>query len=396
MINPVFFLYLYIFFLLNYCIANKNISSNYIAFLLSFSFLITNLTLWFHDYFFSRPISIISLNLNFDKRLEDVFGEIYSSLNPNNKIKNLFSFVKTSIYKNNNDCIFNLCEILPDKIHILRTLFFTLGYEVSFKKYSDSDVNNSYYYMLAWDKKKYDITFCEQVFFGEDIHKSMPVYHVKQKLGNKKIYLAQIHCDFSNENKNEMCNQINEYANTHSIECSFVVAGDWNCFDLDIKESQYFNDMFNQLQNYSYCSTFDLIDNGVTHTFTAYDYDLSRFLSKEEKQKINKKLEIYKKMKNKDNKDNNKEQMIILKQEIIDDLKTFISSENKSYIDYYQDKKAIGVKNLFLHKAPQHISESLITDMVIGWNVKKAKTSLYLDNFNEYISDHKPLITFIF
>ncbi len=378
-----------------------------LGFCLAFGALITTSFFWVHEYFFSQSIKLVTFNINDDRRLEGPIGDIFPELKRNLRAKKFKKFIDDTVYNHGRNCIFNFVEILPtNMLPYFETMFYAIGYKTSVKKYcSDS---KSFSFLLAWNPAEYDVTFSEQVYFtksgnplsdeqrqtlskdeikkecmGAEFEKSMPVYYIKQKSGSRKFFLGQFHCGLTNEHKKQVSARLNEYATSISTEIPFVVAGDWNCFDSESKTSQYYKGMFDEISDFSYMSTFDLINKGVTSTFKSFDYDMLRFMTPEQKSKFNTKLSKY------ESKPSDE-----LKAEIREFLSKIISDANEKYQSELSQHREIGISDMFSHPLPQHVSESLIMDMVVGWNLPKAHTEKM--EIPDNLSDHSPLMTTIF
>lgn len=375
--------------------------------------LITTLIFWFLEYFCGKSIKIVTLNINDDRRFEGPISDIYPEMNQTQRAKYYKKFIEQTIYNHGRECIFNFSGILPNGIEShLVTTFHMIGYKICIKQYCSDD--QSFCYLLAWDPKEYFVKFCEQVYFtksenfiskeqrnnmskkelseeclGVEFEKSMPVYYISLKYTRRQIFFGQFNCGIPNEHKKLVCQKLNKYAPNLYSEIPFVVAGNWNCFDSNSKTPKYYKEMFDELKNYSYISTKDLVEQGETFTLKSYHFDMFRYMTPAQKSEFNNKLESYYTCTDKK----------ALKTEIRDYLKNIISDANKKYKSEIPSQ--IGVDGLFMHKAPNHISESLIMDMIIGWNLKKATTEklpVLLTGCEELgeLSDHSPLLTIMF
>lgn len=379
-----------------------------LKFSVTFGALISVFVLWAHEYFTSRSIKIITYNINDDRRIDGPIGDIFPELKKKSRAILFKHFIKNEISRQGRNCIFNFVEILPTSmLPQFQNIFHLNGYTTSFKSYcSDS---KSYCFLLAWDPTEYETKFVEQIYFTEsrnqctdeqrislskedlkkecmglEFERSMPIYYIKQKFGTRQIFLGQFHCGSQNEHKKKVCNRLNEYVLGNPIKIPFVVAGDWNCFDSDKKTSEYNKEMFDEITDFSYISTFDLINQGITYTFRSYDYDMLRYMTPEQKLDFNNKLKEYE--------SNPSENLKFSIREFLQEL-----IEKKNDATKYDYSKTIGVENLFSHKPPAHISKSLITDMVVGWNLTKITTFAPCPK-TEYcrdFSDHLPLLTII-
>jgi hypothetical protein len=396
---------LYIYFCVVYLLTNFDMEFEICIVL---GGLITLLIFAFYEYLFSQPIKIITLNINDDRRFEGTIPEIFPKLKKLSRAKKYRNFIANTIQEHGRSCIFNFCEILPSgMLQYLKSIFYVMGYEVSARKYCLD--NKSFYYLLAWDPQEYNIRFVDQEYFtlsgnalssekrlsmakdeilkeclGLEFERSMPVYYIKKNFGKKQIFLGQIHCGFPNENKKQICKKISDSAKNISNQIPFVVAGDWNCFDSDSNSYKYYDEMFSEIKNFSYISTPDLVKQGETHTFKSYEYDMFRHMTSSQKSQFKKKLQAYESADVSD-KD-------IIQNEIKQFLNDIVLDLNKKQISKLP--KMIRVQNLFAHYTPEHILESLIIDMIVGWNLETADTEI-LEKNND-LSDHFPLLTYIF
>jgi hypothetical protein len=369
-----------------------------------------------HQYFCSKPIQVITLNINDDWKLQ-LFGKIYPEFTSNNKIKNFKNFIQSVIKYHGDNCIFNLNEISPNNmLRDIEITFKMIGYKTSVKKYNED--KDSHCYLLAWNPEEYNINFCDQVWFtksgnpipnearntsniddiikegmGLAYERSMPVYYIKQLFGNREMFLGQIHCGVPNKHKIQVCEKINingQCLRTTGIP--FLVAGNWNCFDENMKKPMYCQYMFSELKDSNYISSIDLTDQNIGSTWKFNDFDMTRFLTPAENKELNKMLKTYEISPNDD-----------LRNEIRTFLSGIIATKDKEYIEKKKEEKSnetVFVESfseffppLFSHNSPTHISDGLITDMVVGWNAKNVNTTRM--NHNKYLSDHYPLITFV-
>lgn len=366
------------------------------------------LILRLYEYLCSKDIKLITLNVNDDRRFEGPISEIFPELKKTTRAKNYKKFIQNTIRDNGTNCIFNFSEILSSgMLKYLESIFYMAGYQTSVKKYCLDD--KSFYYMLAWDSVEYDVNFCEQIYFTKsgnpvspnakkfmkteeirhecmdvEFERSMPVYFIEQKFGNRKFYLGQIDCGLTNKHKKQVCAKINDFAQNIYKEVPFIVAGNWNCFDSDLKIPMYYDKMFHEFMedhNFNYISTVDLVEQGVTSTFRSYDFDVFRYMTQKEKKFFNDQLYQYGLTEDKET----------MKNKIREYLYQFIDNLQKSKYN-----GIVGVNKIFEHDYPDHISESLIIDMIIGWNLKNVKIfTEKIDLDENMLSDHSPLLSTI-